>query len=59
MSDPAMMAEYYAAREAWELQAEQVTMLYATELSEYRVTNPPPLLADFMRNRLPREWRQA
>lgn len=44
----ALVSDYYAARHAWELQAEAVTAGYATEMAEYRVQNPPPRFADWL-----------
>jgi hypothetical protein len=38
----------YSADEAWFLQAEAVTIGYATELAEYRETHPRPQLRDFL-----------
>lgn len=34
--------EYRAARHAWELQAEEATRGYDTEMAEYRVLHPAP-----------------
>jgi hypothetical protein len=43
-----MMTAYDCALEAWLNEAERVTSLYTAELAEYRKSNPPPHLADFM-----------
>jgi hypothetical protein len=43
-----LMAGYYAAREAWEIQAEAVTMNYDAELAEYAAANPRPTFRDFL-----------
>jgi hypothetical protein len=37
-----LMDGYYCAREAWEREAEAVTLNYETELAEYKESNPPP-----------------
>lgn len=37
-----LVTEYRDARDAWAAEAERVTLGYATELAEYRSTNPPP-----------------
>jgi hypothetical protein len=44
-----MMDAFYAAREAWLDEAERVTKGYATELTEYKLTNPMPQLGDYMK----------
>jgi hypothetical protein len=44
-----MMTAFDCATEAWWNLAESVTMLYPTELMEFRATNPPPHLGDFMK----------
>lgn len=36
------------ATHAWALKAEEVTIGYKTEMAEYRESNPPPRLKDFM-----------
>ena len=46
-----MMAEYYAAREAWETERASVALYYATEEAEFAATHPRPLLRDFMKAR--------
>lgn len=43
-----MMTAFDCATEYWRGVAEAVTSGYATELAEYRATNPPPHLADYM-----------
>jgi hypothetical protein len=42
------MDVYDAAAHAWWLEAERVTMLYATELAEHREAHPRPQLRDYM-----------
>lgn len=37
-----LLDEYRAARHAWELQAEQATCGYATEMAEYQALHPAP-----------------
>ena len=44
-----LMATYYAAREAWKLQAEYVTCGYRTEMAEYRQRHPQPTFKEFLR----------
>lgn len=46
-----MMAEYYAAREAWLWQREAYAIGYATEEAEFAMYYPRPLLRDFMKAR--------
>ena len=36
------------ATDAWWAMAEYETMMYATELAEYKEVNPPPRLRDFL-----------
>lgn len=43
-----MLAAFDLATEVWWDEAERVTSLYPAELAEYRKTNPPPHLADYM-----------
>lgn len=43
-----LMDGYYAAREAWERQAEAVTHGYETEMREYRQENPPPTFREWL-----------
>lgn len=49
------MDSYYCAREAWEREAEAVTLNYDTELAEYKETNPPPLFRDWLIHNRQRE----
>ena len=37
-----------AAHDAWAAEAERVAIGYATELAEFKASNPPPRLKDFM-----------
>ena len=39
---------YWCEAQAWWEQAEYATMLYATELAEYKETNPQPNLKNYM-----------
>jgi hypothetical protein len=39
---------YWASAQVWWKQAEYETMMYATELAQYRYTNPQPNLKDYM-----------
>lgn len=43
-----LMESYYLAREAWEAEAEAVTLGYDTEMAEYKATNPPPRFRDWL-----------
>lgn len=36
------------AAAAWRAEAEHVTMMYRTEMAEYRATCPPPTLKSYM-----------
>lgn len=51
-----LVADYTAARQAWWEAMEQATALYATEEAEYRADNPPPMFADFLRDRAGQRW---
>jgi hypothetical protein len=43
-----LMEVYSAAAQAWWERCEAATSLYETEVAEFKATNPPPLLRDFM-----------
>lgn len=43
-----LMSTYYAWRESWQSAAEYATMLYATELAEYVITNPQPTFKAYL-----------
>lgn len=45
------MDGYYSAREAWERQAETVTLNYDTELAEYAASNPRPTFRAWLMHR--------
>lgn len=51
-----LMDLYSTDAYVWWLEAERVTMLYATELAEHKLVKPHPQLKDYM-IRLSREWR--
>lgn len=46
-----LMDGYYSAREAWERQAETVTLNYDTELAEYAASNPRPTFRAWLMHR--------
>lgn len=44
-----MMAAFDCAKEVWLNAAEAATRGYATEMAEYKLTNPMPQLREFMK----------
>ena len=46
-----MMDEYYAIRQAWWERMEHETMLYPTEVAEYRERHPQPTFKEFLMGR--------
>lgn len=51
-----LMDQYLCAAHAWWREAEQVTMLYETELAEFKLERPQPQLKMFMLALSPIYW---
>jgi hypothetical protein len=48
MANTALLSEYHAAREAYDDEAERVTIGYATETAEYKAEHAAPTLKAFL-----------